>query len=646
MNTKYHKIHPDPNQIEIETDKLIPFGNFSFDLFKGRRLEEMVYNVRCLNKVCQAIYVRPAKDGKYEVIDGYYRTIAAKKLGFKTVPAIVFEELTDEDVKSCISVFNPIGLQLHYGVDIYNPRYKEEDTYKKIEQLRFKPENYYSISIDVYIERYLLNDADVCKIYKSIYDMGNPRELSSEECEYYALAKAIHKEQKPNSEDDDEVSQWKKSKDYGEQRAAEIAEDSYIDDINIIARRFNRKDYGYIDRLKKWFDYDLDSFDYSILKNRQQKIRIIYLIYKMEHYVFPNTNVIELLNKPSMENVDNFSLGRQTSNGEIIRYIKNAVEKEMTLVKDPIDSPYITHPLTPMENVKRAIDAVAKAWSRRLEYYIINMELLALQGYDFDDDINLLKSVMSSPIYCEKNTLYDESTTTPLEIFYLKLLQHEFLGQVKDSLYIFDKQTGAEYNIPPEYIMEMRAYEHKSIDMDDIDNLLNKFFESKNVEKIAKYVYLKPKTTTEERRKIRNSIDKVRKLIDFCFIYELSNDAASSITELFIISCLQAIILDEEEFDYAFYGYEGKKGKRKAKKSLQAMLKNDKNNYDAPKVFWVRKVVDRSFANVGNYYYRESLREIEKIIFGILDRILSCSTESEMISMNCAYDGKFTEYKS
>lgn len=117
------------------------------------------------------------------------------------------------------------------------------------------------------------------------------------------------------------------------------------------------------------------------------------------------------------------------------------------------------------------------------------------------------------------------------------------------------------------------------------------------------------------------------------------------VTELLIISCLQVILLDKQSeiFDYKFHGFEGRNGKRKGRIRVQAALKNDNRTYDALKVYWVRKVVDRSYANVGDSKMREITSRFEKLCLEAQVRFLNCSTLEEMRAMSAFYAGKIND---
>ena len=80
---------------EIPIDKIDPFRDHPFRLYEGERLEDMIDSVRT-HGVLTPVIVRKVKD-RYEMLAGHNRTNAAKLAGLTTVPAIVKEDISDED---------------------------------------------------------------------------------------------------------------------------------------------------------------------------------------------------------------------------------------------------------------------------------------------------------------------------------------------------------------------------------------------------------------------------------------------------------------------------------------------------------------------------------------------------------------------
>jgi len=96
--TKYRKIN---------INLVVPFKNHPFKPYEGQRLMDMVESVRA-NGVLAPIIVRPASNGKYEILSGHNRVAAAKAAELETVPAVVYEELTDEEALLIVTETNLI----------------------------------------------------------------------------------------------------------------------------------------------------------------------------------------------------------------------------------------------------------------------------------------------------------------------------------------------------------------------------------------------------------------------------------------------------------------------------------------------------------------------------------------------------------
>ena len=130
------------DQVEIELEKLFPFGHYPFSWFQGQRLEEMVDEISEHDpidiidghlvrgsltgiRIISPIIVRHTTDDQYEILDGHYRVAAARKLKrilqlqSVKIPAIIKRELTDEEALSEVSDTNPIGLLLKHAIDIF-----------------------------------------------------------------------------------------------------------------------------------------------------------------------------------------------------------------------------------------------------------------------------------------------------------------------------------------------------------------------------------------------------------------------------------------------------------------------------------------------------------------------------------------------
>lgn len=81
---------------EIRLDDLIPFQLRSSQLYQGARLRQLMNSIQRLG-LLYPITVRPADDGKYEIICGHNRVKAARELGWNVINAKVYEGLSDDE---------------------------------------------------------------------------------------------------------------------------------------------------------------------------------------------------------------------------------------------------------------------------------------------------------------------------------------------------------------------------------------------------------------------------------------------------------------------------------------------------------------------------------------------------------------------
>ena len=81
--------------ISVAIDKLTPFNGHPFRLYEGERLDDMVASVKA-NGVLVPIIVRKINE-TLEILAGHNRVNAAKLAGLDEIPAIVFENISDDD---------------------------------------------------------------------------------------------------------------------------------------------------------------------------------------------------------------------------------------------------------------------------------------------------------------------------------------------------------------------------------------------------------------------------------------------------------------------------------------------------------------------------------------------------------------------
>ena len=86
---------PDSGIQVIPVDQIKPFHEHPFKLYRGERLDDMVESIR-EHGILTPVIVRKLSSG-YEMLAGHNRQNAARIAGLKEIPAIVKEDLTDEE---------------------------------------------------------------------------------------------------------------------------------------------------------------------------------------------------------------------------------------------------------------------------------------------------------------------------------------------------------------------------------------------------------------------------------------------------------------------------------------------------------------------------------------------------------------------
>jgi len=87
---------------ELPIESLIPFSQNPFGTYTGQRLEDLAESIQA-NGVLVPIIVRPAGEageageGAYEIISGHNRVEACKIVSLETVPAMIREDLSDQE---------------------------------------------------------------------------------------------------------------------------------------------------------------------------------------------------------------------------------------------------------------------------------------------------------------------------------------------------------------------------------------------------------------------------------------------------------------------------------------------------------------------------------------------------------------------
>lgn len=97
------------NQVKnIPINMLIPYHNHQFELYSGERLEDMIQSIK-KNGILNPIIVQPIENGsKYEILSGHNRVQSAKLVGLEYIPAIVKENLSEDEAEMYVIETNLI----------------------------------------------------------------------------------------------------------------------------------------------------------------------------------------------------------------------------------------------------------------------------------------------------------------------------------------------------------------------------------------------------------------------------------------------------------------------------------------------------------------------------------------------------------
>lgn len=265
---------------------------------------------------------------------------------------------------------------LSKNINIHTPDYKSNEKYQEIKDRRIIVNDKCDISLEEFIEKYLLSEQEVINTYDSRYDMGNPYELTDSESTYIELATDILME----SRDIDNTDEYE-------------------------IKNYLVRPGGLIDRINSHLKINLDPSEKKDLQYKRERCKILYLFYKLEHNPSLPKNILMLLSNPSMENIDTSFINKHTYNGYIIKNIKNSLEKELSLSQK--------------ENIKRTIYRIVSTWDKILKnaqnlmdfFYIKNIE------YNFEETIHILSADAKD---CKsQNTCH--YTSYPIETLYLEL---------------------------------------------------------------------------------------------------------------------------------------------------------------------------------------------------------------------------------
>ena len=477
-----------------------------------------------------------------------------------------------------------------YGVDI------EDDNYiyhSKVQEFRTEEAvtvNLVHISAMYLIEKVFVGQERLEKLYGP-YSFSVERQLTEKELKSYVWQKKIAEvvSEKGGSMVSKDVYQY-----YN--RKAALNKDG----------NQNSKS-GLIERLKSL------GFDLKCFPDDSDKIRLLYNLFFFEYD--NNVKLLSFLGNPTLENADNSFGGGKTRNGILLR-------KLIMPIYPIIDKEYVYQ-------VRSGLNAIMLHWQEQVEKIRLFVDTSA--NYSSIPDLDRIDSWLErylGNIYFNKNGEYRDSV---LETFFLKISQHEYLGNEKDLISIRKSRSG-QRNIPnyrPEECIRM-AYRLIPKDADEIESYVKK-----NIDKLSCFVYDRENVTDQEKKKIIENIDSLNAYIEMANTYTKMGQS-KYIKEYLVVAALAEILNPcNEKISNTFYRY-----KTSDQKKYSAELKNKKKHINDSSVndafaksqlAWIDKVNERFDICLGRS--EESSREnnIENNLDRLIIKILSVNNFYDMM---------------
>lgn len=192
----------------------------------------------------------------------------------------------------------------------------------------------------------------------------------------------------------------------------------------------------------------------------------------------------------------------------------------------------------------------------------------------------------------------------------------------------------AEYNIPPKLIENMIQLNAEKVPFDQVEDYIYQ-----NADRLVDYVYYKETLNADERkeyrRKIRNCREQVSRLIQYFIYRRPDKNVEDEITKLYIISCLQAILTDNNDLNFECDVYKPKNHKPYRIKG--ALHETGTTVLDSRKVYCERKIELHLLANLGQYAAKKQFTDFQNLCYTVMAKIYSAKSIEEMLAIHWSY---------
>lgn len=407
---------------------------------------------------------------------------------------------------------------------IYNNKYKEYSNEFIIGVEKT------SITLKWYIEKYLIQNSRLEKIYGSVYCMGIKRELTKKEEKFDYFCEVLRRY------DDRE-------------------------DIEEVKRSLIRNDGK--DGISTWisniFAIDVFAKKYSI----KERYKTLYLLYTIQKEL--NIELKVLFNKPTIENMDKRFAGMMNHNGALIGRIKDEFVKE---VGDDV-----------RKEINSTLLRVAREW--KVLFVMLHQHLSV---YDHGVCVNNLHRICNVTqqmvdYYRENNNIREvkEEKYNLYERFYFELSTFEYIGMEDDIISINLSEANVDDRIKDIFSKLDKTCFYKLIPDYEL------FIEENLFNEIGKAIYWKDQLTSNEKRKLRSSVKPVSDIIGYIFEETDSTNDIMTYGLLLLIFCYVIFMDKKETIENRYYGYE-------KIYTVNTEVKHGKMAHDKAKIFIVQRI--------------------------------------------------------
>lgn len=358
-------------------------------------------------------------------------------------------------------------------------------------------------------------------------------------------------------------------------------------------------------------------FDFDAFKDDSKKIRLFHLLYYFEHD--NDVKLVSFLGNPTLENADYSFSGGVTRNGILLRKLKMPVYPvvDATYVKDVVEglNLIMIHWQEQIKKIRLYVDGSS------FINQVPNLDRIAdwLDGYLENIDFN-------------KNGIYREGV---LETFFLKLSQHEYLGNEMDLIKTRSKRIHKNISFPKYRPSECVKMAYKAVPK-NTDQL--KKYITDNIDRLACFVYDKEEVTNEEKQVL---LKKTAELDTYIKMINAMTQSRKSeyLQEYMIVAALAEIINPvDEKIENKFYRY-----KSADQKKYSAELKNKKKHiedvslpdaFDKSQLAWIDRVNERFDICLGRDEETELQARIENNIDRLIIKLLSTNNFADMMYLH------------